>query len=54
MNSLLFDHVDLFSLLCKLEALLTLTDEEDFLFFRKTIFECLAILNRVKQDLCPV
>lgn len=54
MNSLLFDHVDLFSLLCKLEALLTLTDEEDFLSFRKTIFECLTILNRVKQDLCPV
>ena len=54
MNSLLFDHLDLFSLLCKLEALLTLTDEEDFLSFRKTIFECLTILNRVKQDLCPV
>ena len=39
MDKLLLDHVTLFSLLCKLEALLDLDKEEDFLLFRKTIFE---------------
>ena len=37
MDELLLDHVSLFSLLCKLEALLSLDKEEDFLLFRKTI-----------------
>lgn len=49
-NSLLQDQTDLFHLLCKLEALLTLTKEEDFLMFRKTIFECLGLCNAVKKE----
>lgn len=51
MDKLLLDHVTLFSLLCKLEALLDLDKEEDFLLFRKTIFECLGMLNGVKRCL---
>jgi hypothetical protein len=51
MDKLLLDHVTLFSLLCKLEALLDLDKEEDFLLFRKTIFECLGMLNGVKKCL---
>lgn len=49
MGELLKDHVDLFSLLCRLEALLTLTNDEDFLTFRKTIFECLRLSNYLKK-----
>ena len=49
MSELFFDHVALFSLLCKMEGLLKLDKEEDFLQFRKVIFECLALLNEVKN-----
>lgn len=49
MVSLLPDQVDLFTLLCKLEAMKTLEAEEDFLLFRKTIFECLGLLDMVKS-----
>lgn len=51
MDELLLDHVNLFSLLCKLEALLSLDKEEDFLLFRKTIFECLGLMNGIKKCL---
>lgn len=49
MNELLFDHTSLFSLLCKLEALLLLTEEDDFPIFRKIIFECLGLMNSLKK-----
>ena len=45
------DQPKLFSLLCKLEALNSLTGEDEFLAFRKLIFECLGILNEIKQCL---
>lgn len=48
MNRLLVDQTLLFSLLCKMEALLTLTGEDDFLAFRKLIFECLGLMNSLK------
>jgi hypothetical protein len=51
MNNLFQGHPKFFSLLCKLEALLTLTEENDFLLFRKTIFECLGMMNRLKECL---
>lgn len=51
MDELLLDHVSLFSLLCKLEALLTLTEEDDFFAFRKVIFEALGILSEIKKCL---
>ena len=51
MDRMLVDHTDLFPLLCKLEALLTLTNEDDFLMFRKTIFECLGLMNGLKKCL---
>lgn len=38
-------HEILFNLLCKLEGLFTLVDKEDFLLYRRTIFECLSLLN---------
>lgn len=51
MDRLFIDHTDLFPLLCKLEALLALTEEDDFLMFRKTIFECLGLMNGLKKCL---
>ena len=49
MNELLLDQTILFSLLCKMEGLLNLDKEEDFLQFRKVIFECLGLLNNIKN-----
>ena len=51
MKALWIDQVKLFSLLCRLEALLSLTEEDDFLAFRKLIFECLRMMNEIKQCL---
>lgn len=51
MKALWIDQPRLFSLLCRLEALLSLTEENDFLAFRKLIFECLRIMNEIKQCL---
>ena len=48
MNRLLNDQTILFSLLCKMEALTTLTGEDDFFYFRKLIFECLGLLKQLK------
>ena len=46
MDRLLIDrHEDLFALLCKLEGLFTLTDDKDFFLYRRTIFECLGLMN---------
>ena len=53
MDILLIDqHEVLFPLLCKLEGLFTLTKEDDFLLFRRTIFECLSLMNSLKESLC--
>ena len=51
MNRLLVDQTILFSLLCKMESLLTLTEEDDFLDFRKLVFECLGLMNSLKECL---
>ena len=51
MSSLLYDQTDLLHLLCKLEGLLVLTEDTDFLVFRATIFECLGLINKIKQCL---
>lgn len=50
MSSLLENHTNLFTLLCKLEALKTLTEEKDFYTFRKTIFECLNLCSMIKKE----
>ena len=51
MDMLLLDHHQiLFQLMSKLEGLFTLTQEKDFMTFRKTIFECLNLVNEIKKD----
>lgn len=48
MSELFLDHHNIFfSLLCKLEGLFILIGENDFFTFRKTIFECLNIINEL-------
>ena len=47
-NDLILDQSILFSLLCKMEALTTLIEENDYLDFRKLIFECLNLLKQFK------
>lgn len=47
---LINQHEVLFSLMCKLEGLFTLTQKEDFMLFRKTIFECLNLVNMLKEN----
>lgn len=51
MNQLLTNQTLLFSLLCKMESLSTLTEEEDFLDFRKLIFECLGLMRTLKESI---
>lgn len=51
MKELWIDQPTLFSLLCKLEALLVLKNENEFLAFRKLIFECLSLLNLIKKGI---
>lgn len=49
MDRLLFDqHEVLFSLLCKLEGLFLLSEDKDFFLYRRTIFECLGLINNIK------
>lgn len=43
-------HETLFPLLCKLEGLYSLTKEEDFFFYRRTIFECLNLLSSLREE----
>ena len=60
LDSLLSDYFSFFIFFCKLESLLFLDnedDEQEFFYFRKTIFECLSLMNEVKRCLdsieCP-
>ena len=40
-----------FPLLSKLEGLYSLIDEEDFSCYRRTIFECLGLMNKIKKNI---
>jgi len=51
MANLVGDQLDFFSLLCRLEGILSLTEEDQFFLFRKNIFECLNLMNGLKE--CP-
>lgn len=51
MSRLLENHDILFTLLCKLEGLYALTEENDFFLYRRTIFECLNLLSTLKGEI---
>ena len=49
MNRLLVDlQTELFPIICKLEGLFSLVNEEDMALYRRTIFECLTLLSKIK------
>ena len=51
MKRLFNDHdPTFFSLLCKLEGLFSLTEDSNFNLYRRTIFECLGLLNSIKEN----
>lgn len=41
-----------FPLLSKLEGLYSLTDDEDFLCYRRIIFQCLGLMNNLQKEIC--
>lgn len=45
-----YDAATFLTLFCKLEGLFTLTEEKDFSLYRRTIFECLGLLNSIKEN----
>ena len=46
MNDLFLDQQDkIFIIICKLQGIFNLTDKDDFQLYRRTIFECLSLLN---------
>ena len=45
-------HEILFALLCKLNGLFDLTEEDDFFLYRRTIFECLNLTSTLKEKIC--
>lgn len=51
MSSLLDIDDEFFGLLCKLEGLFDLTEETDFSLYRRSIFECLSILNSIDKKI---
>ena len=53
-SRLLIDQQELvFCLLSKLEGLFILTNDDDFFSYRRTIFECLSIMNGLIKE-CQV
>ena len=51
MKEIFINHQDkLLSILCKLEGMRSLNDEEDFALYRRTVFECLGLINEVAAD----
>ena len=46
MNDLFLGQQDkIFVIICKLQGIFNLTDKDDFQLYRRTIFECLSLLN---------
>ena len=42
-----------FPLFNKLEGLYSLVKDDDFLYYRRTIFECLGLMKKKKKLICP-
>lgn len=51
MNDLLPDQSRLFMLVCKLDGLRVSQEDVEFALFRRTIFECCGILNKIEKEL---
>lgn len=51
MSNLLQRQKQFFTLLCRLEGLFDLKEEDSFLLYRKTIFDCLGLLGEIKNEI---
>lgn len=51
LDKLLASNPKTFSLLCKLKGMKELTEESDFMLFRRTVFETCGIVDALKGDL---
>lgn len=40
-------------LLSKLEGMYSLTSQKDFSCYRRTVFECLGLMNTLQKEICP-
>lgn len=49
MNKLFPDNNTLFSLVCKLQGITD--DTVDFMMYRRTIFECCSLVNKIKDSI---
>ena len=53
MKRLIIDQDSLFFLiLCKMEGLFSLDNDEDMIIYRRIIFECLGLLNTLNKNVC--
>lgn len=50
MQELFPDKADLISLVCKLEGLKVCLKEDNFQFYRRTIFECCGLIDKIKSQ----
>ena len=50
MSQLIPAQEDLFRLICKLEGMLNMADEIEFMLFRRHIFEACSILSKLKDS----
>lgn len=50
MQRLMLNESVFFALLVKLQGLFSLTEKKDFLCYRKTIFECLNLIEKLRED----
>jgi len=46
-----YSHI-YFPLLTKLEGLHSLVEDSDFFCYRRTIFECLGLMNDLQNEIC--
>ena len=53
LKRLIYGQDDLFIIiLCKMEGLFSLTKENDIKLYRRIIFECLNLLNKLDENVC--
>lgn len=50
MHQLFPEQLQLFSLVCKLQGILA-DEDMDFMLYRRTIFECCSLVNKIKDDI---
>ena len=48
MQGLFFNLEPLITLVCKLQGLIELKDEDNFMLYRRTIFECCGLIDKLK------